>query len=89
MERTGLNFRIQANAAVMTKIAVLLLEEQNLSIKEGILIPVHDEIVEEWNEEKVETQAQLSVKMMIKAGTYTCPDVPMDVDPAINDFWEH
>lgn len=89
LERSGLNYRIQGTGAVMTKIALYLLDKDNMSLTEGVLLPVHDEIVEEYSENIVEQRKEETVKKMIQSGTYVCPDVPMGADAAVGDYWIH
>jgi DNA polymerase I-like protein with 3'-5' exonuclease and polymerase domains len=90
LERASLNYRIQGSGATMTKIAALLIDEDNLSLDHGLLLMVHDELVEEYSKEKkLEEISKRTVSEMIKAGSYICKKVPMDAETAIGDYWIH
>ena len=90
LERAALNYRIQGTSATMTKIAALLLDEENMSLSEGLLLLVHDELVEEYaNTKDLEALSQITVSKMKQAGGITCKTVPMNAETAVGTFWIH
>jgi DNA polymerase I-like protein with 3'-5' exonuclease and polymerase domains len=88
LERCGLNYRIQATGATMTKIAIGLLDSCR-NLKQGLLLAVHDELVEEYPEDMCKERSLITVEKMRQSGTYLCPNVPMDAETAVGDHWIH
>ena len=88
LERAALNYRIQGTSATMTKLAAVLIEKDK-SLKEGVLLLVHDELVEEYPKELAEKRSLETIECMKKAGEYFCKNVPMDAETAVGDYWIH
>lgn len=93
LERRGLNIRIQGNAATMSKLAGLLLYNYRWSngIQEVFKVPLycHDEVLAEVLDGNEEKYARVIEDCMIKAGRYTCPNVPMGATAKITSYWKH
>lgn len=89
LSRASLNYRIQGACAFMTKIACILIDENSRDIKSGLLLPVHDEVVEEYSSDIIEDRKLLTRKYMQDAGKYLCKNVLMDADCAVGDYWIH
>ncbi len=89
LERRALNFRIQGFAATMSKVAAILIDDNNRSLKFGLLLAVHDEFVEEYIESIAEEKSALTVECMRESGRKMCKEVPMDADTAVGDYWIH
>lgn len=88
LERAALNYRIQGTSATMTKLATILVDKDS-SLEEGVLLLVHDEIVQQFKQDKSEQMAEFTIECMKKAGTYFCQNVPMDAETAVGDHWIH
>lgn len=92
--RKALNYRIQGAAAMMTKIALLIIHRwrwdnkyQNVCI---VFLPVHDEINGECLDQSlVKAFSDVISNSMIKAGSYICPNVLMAADTEVESFWKH
>lgn len=93
MERFSQNNPIQGSAALMTKIAHILIEDEfeqkHLTTKAYIVALVHDEIVCECLEEVAEQVKNIMVNCMEKAGRFFCKTIPMKVDPEVGKIWNH
>jgi len=89
LERASLNYRIQSNASTMMKIAAIMIEKNNNSLEEGLLLIVHDETVETYLIEKTKDKSKFTVECMKNAGKVTCKKVPMDAVSEIGDYWIH
>jgi DNA polymerase I-like protein with 3'-5' exonuclease and polymerase domains len=89
LERAALNYRIQGTSATMTKLAVILMEKFITNLQEGVLLIVHDEVVQEFKADECQKQAEFTVECMRKAGSYFCKTVPMGAEYAIGDYWIH
>ena len=93
LERAALNYRIQGLASSMTKKAVLLIEEYNeqinIPLEYGVLLIVHDEIIEEYPKEISKERSEITLNLMRKSGTYFCKKVGMDAETAIGNYWIH
>jgi len=94
LERRGLNFRIQGNAATMMKLALWYIHrwrwDNGYQEKAFITLPVHDEANGACIDPDLKNEfEQTIIDSMIKAGTKTCPDVPQGVDIEIDDHWVH
>lgn len=87
------NKKIQGLASSMTKLAAILIEEynekNNIPLEYGVLLLVHDEIVEEYPKDISENRSKMSIEFMKKAGTYFCKNVGMDAETAVGDYWIH
>jgi DNA polymerase I-like protein with 3'-5' exonuclease and polymerase domains len=89
LERAALNYRIQGLSATMSKLAMGIIDYQNDSLDEGLLLFVHDEAVELYKEENIEEKITNTISSMKKSGLYVCKKVPMDAEAAVGDFWVH
>ncbi len=89
LERRALNFRIQGFAATMSKIAAILIDDNNRSLKFGLLLAIHDEFVEEYDLSIAEEKSLLTVEYMRDSGRKMCKLVPMDAVTAVGDYWIH
>lgn len=89
LERASLNYRIQGQSATQMKLAVIELEENNTSLEEGVLLIVHDELVEEWSDEVAEEKSELTLKAFKKSGTYFTDKVEFTGTSEIGDYWIH
>lgn len=90
IERRGLNFRIQGNAASMTKLACILIYntfKDNPNRK--IVNIVHDEIIGQTSLEDAEIYSQVVSESMIQGGSYICKRVPMGAEAEIANYWKH
>ena len=85
LERRALNYRIQGNAATMTKLALLFLYEKGIMI----LLPVHDEIVAEARIEVAQESSDIVEAEMTRAGAFLCGNVPMGATAEWGDHWIH
>ena len=90
LERKGLNFRIQGNAASMSKLACILVYN---TFKDNpcrsIVNVVHDEIIGETSVDDSEIFAKIISESMVKAGSYICRQVPMGAEAEIANYWKH
>ena len=85
LERRALNYRIQGNAATMTKLALLYLYDKGIEI----LLPVHDEIVAQVPINMAQEGAQIVESEMTRAGAVLCHNVPMGATAEWGDHWIH
>jgi len=91
VERQGKNHPIQGTSADMTKLAMVSIYEK---IKKGGFdaIPIHtihDEIVVEVKEDQAKKVAKIVKEEMERAGKEFLKKVPVKVDVAVSDCWEH
>ena len=89
LERAALNYRIQGLSATMSKLAMGIIDKDNLNLNEGLILFVHDEAIEIYEEKKANFKSKNTIKAMKLAGLFTCKKVPMDAESAIGDFWIH
>ena len=93
LERAALNFPIQGTSAGMTKLAAILLYDYRWTnkIQDEFWFDnlVHDETNSKSIAEKAEQYAKITEELMIKAGKYFCPNVPMGAEAKIGDYWYH
>ena len=91
VERQGKNTPIQGTSADMTKLAMVYIYERIK--KEGFdaapIHTVHDELVVEVKEDQAEKVATLVKEEMERAGKELLKEVPVRVDVAVSDSWEH
>ena len=91
VERQGKNHPIQGTSADMTKLAMVHIYERIK--KEGLeAVPVHtvhDEIVVEAKEYQAKKVAKLVREEMERAGEWLLKEVPVKVDVATSNCWEH
>lgn len=87
LERRSLNYRIQGNAATMSKIAGCLIHNY-YDGNRFIINLVHDEIIGKTIS-KDEEFLNIVKESMIKAGTYTCKRVKMDAEAELANYWKH
>lgn len=87
-ERQCVNSIIQGSAADMSKVAMILIgnDEEFARLGGRLLIPVHDELIAEAPIENAKAAADRMTKLMIQAaeGVIT---VPMSCDAEITDRW--
>jgi len=87
LERRSLNYRIQGNAATMSKIAGCLIYN-HYDGNRFIINLIHDEVIGKTIQEDVEF-LDIVKQSMITAGTYTCKRVKMDADAEFATYWKH
>jgi DNA polymerase-1 len=85
-ERTAINAPMQGTAADIIKRAMITIDQKILKQQENIRIvmQVHDELVFEVANEKVEEMRELICQMMSAAGELS---VPLVVDVGVGDNW--
>lgn len=93
-ERMAINAPIQGTSADFTRIAMVMIDEYLKEMKlEGdvrMLLQVHDELVFEINNDKVDAVVPTLVKIMsedIVEGKETC-GVPVEVEVKVGENWE-
>lgn len=90
IEREGLNDRIQATGADITKLALVKLwnyrETYNLPVK--FLLQVHDEILTTTPEQFSKEWYEIKQKLMLEAANEICPNLQIPVDGYISKIWE-
>ena len=86
-ERTAINAPMQGTAADIIKRAMIAIDQKILTQQENIRIvmQVHDELVFEVANEKVEEMRELICQMMSAAGELS---VPLVVDAGVGDNWD-
>ena len=94
LERRSLNLPIQGASATMIKRAMLLLYnyrwENNLQNDLRLLLPVHDELLLDYqNAEKANDYSLLVTDKMSEAGKIICSQIPMVAAAKITKFWKH
>lgn len=93
MERFAQNNRIQGSAALMTKIAHILIddtiEKNNLQDFCYVVGLIHDEIVGESDIKYKDIMKEIMQTSMIKAGSMFCKTIPMIADPEVSFEWKH
>lgn len=90
LERKGLNYRIQGNAASMSKLsAILIYNNFKDNPNRSIVNIVHDEIIGETDIIDGQTYSKIISEAMIKAGSYICKNVPMGADAEVANYWKH
>lgn len=90
LERKGLNYRIQGNAASMSKLAcILIYNTLQENSHRSIVNVVHDEIIGETTVEDSEVFSKIISESMVKAGSYICQQVPMGAEAEIANYWKH
>lgn len=91
VERQGKNTPIQGTSADMTKLAMVYIYER-IKTKGFDATPIHtihDELVVEAKEDQAEKVATLVKEEMERAGRELLKEVPVKVDVAVSDSWEH
>jgi len=77
----------------MTKLAHIYInneiETRGWEDKAWIANAVHDELDGEANEDIAEEFSKVMQECMIKSGSKFCKTIPMKIDPAIEDSWQH
>lgn len=90
LERKGLNYRIQGNAASMSKLACILIYNTFKDCSDRKIVNViHDEIIGETNISDAKEYAKIISNSMIQAGKYICQSVSMGADAEIDTYWKH
>lgn len=88
-ERQCVNSRIQGSAADMTKVAMVLVDNDPV-MKEldfHLLIPVHDELLGECPRQNAEAAGKRLSELMIQAGKSLVPTIPQKCDVEITERW--
>lgn len=88
-ERQCVNSRIQGSAADMTKIAMILVDNDPV-MKEldfHLLIPVHDELLGECPRQNADKAGKRLSQLMIEAGRSLVTDIPQKCDVEITERW--
>ena len=88
-ERQCVNSRIQGSAADMTKIAMIMVDNDPM-MKEldfHLLIPVHDELLGECPKHNAEKAGKRLSELMIQAGRSLVTDIPQKCDVEITERW--
>ena len=88
-ERQCVNSRIQGSAADMTKVAMIMVDNDPV-MKEldfHLLIPVHDELLGECPRHNAEKAGKRLSELMIKAGRSLVTDIPQKCDVEITERW--
>ena len=87
--RQCLNARIQGTAATMTKLAMIMVHNDEELNRLGfrLLVTVHDEVFGECPTENSEQVAKRLSEVMIEAAKVKCPDVPWKVDCYVLKHW--
>lgn len=91
VERQGKNMPIQGTSADMMKLAMIYVYEKMRArgLEAAPVHTVHDEFVIEVKEEQAGEIARILKDEMERAGREMLKEVPVKVDVAISDFWEH
>jgi DNA polymerase-1 len=89
--RRGKNTPIQGSGVDMIKMALVLihnrLREANLDAY--LINVVHDEIIVEASEKDAEAAAEIVKNSMIEAGKRLAPNVPIEADAGVGEYWKH
>lgn len=87
-ERKCVNARIQGSAADMSKLAMILVgnDERLKELGFRLLIPVHDELIAECPEENVEECSERFALLMSKAAESGL-DIPIKCDVSVSKEW--
>jgi DNA polymerase I len=88
VERHGKNYPIQGSSADITKTALRLVHDNTDGEVAKIVNCVHDEIVMEIREDRVDDQAVVLRQAMVEAGEQFLKTVPVVVDVEVNDYWK-
>ena len=83
-ERAGVNATVQGSAADIVKVAMIKLHEELKELGGYILLQVHDELVVEVPEEKVEEGVKVVKEVMESAGNLR---VPLEVNVEVGERW--
>ena len=83
-ERFAFNARVQGTAADIIKVAMVDLQPQLRSLETDMIMQVHDELVFDADEERVEEVADLVAERMISAYDL---DPPLEVEVKAGDRW--
>lgn len=89
LERKALNYRIQGNAATMSKIAAILIHRQCLGHPHRAIVNlVHDEIIAKTSKDDT-AFLEVVTSAMVEAGNYTCKKVRMGAEASMAGYWKH
>ena len=88
-ERQCVNSRIQGSAADMTKIAMIMVDNDPImqELDFHLLIPVHDELLGECPRHNAEEAGKRLSQLMIEAGKTLVHDIPQKCDVEITERW--
>lgn len=70
------------------KKAMILLEENNNTL-DGILLVIHDELVESFDTNIAEDRSKITLQKMKEAGKLYCTSVQMEAETAVGSYWIH
>lgn len=97
IERRSQNSIIQGSAAIMTKLALILIRDR--LIQDGIrptkgaiakiILPIHDEIILEVKDGLEDKYSEVLKTCMERAGTFICKRVDIIAAPLHSKFWVH
>jgi len=83
-ERIAFNARVQGTAADIIKVAMVDLQPRLRSLGTDMLMQVHDELVFDVDEERVEEVAVLAAARMVAAYDL---DPPLEVEVKVGERW--
>ncbi|MDX6379723.1 MAG: polymerase [Rubrobacteraceae bacterium] len=83
-ERIAFNARVQGTAADIIKVAMVDLQPRLLSLRADMLMQVHDELVFDVDEERVDVVAALAAERMVAAYDL---HPPLEVEVKIGERW--
>ncbi len=83
-ERVAFNARVQGTAADIIKVAMIDLQPRLLSLGADMLMQVHDELVFDVEEDKVDEVATLAAERMVAAYDL---HPPLEVEVKVGDRW--
>jgi len=83
-ERIAFNARVQGTAADIIKVAMVDLQPRLPSLGAEMIMQVHDELVFDVNEERVEEVAELAIERMIAAYDLR---PPLEVEAKVGERW--
>lgn len=88
VRREGANHPIQGGNADITKLAMILIQEQLLPLSGSVLLTVYDEVVCEVPEEHAAEAKQIVETAMIAAAESVLKTVPVKVDCVTSPSWD-
>jgi DNA polymerase-1 len=97
IERQGGNAPVQGTSADITKRAMLYVEQAveklGWKLEEGLLLPVHDELIAECDDEHADILYGIMKTQMERAALEIlrpiAPNVRIVVKPQISEYWSH
>lgn len=89
-ERQAINSRVQGSAGDLIKLSMMRFHRsmpKNLGPESGLVLTVHDELVVQWPEDRVDEGVQLLHEAMCGAEIQKMLSVPLIADAKIVDTW--